>query len=302
MARALVAEPSLPIASALALFLRRAGHEPVVARNAEEAVAALHGGAPVDLVLASTVGFPGEALCARVKAQSPATPVLLCFAAGEPSAFARAQAVAAEGYFLLPPRAHEVQPLVGLCAQLGALRARVAALEAGKGGEPTGHKGTDAEFFKKYMTHEVKRSRRYQMPVALVLAGLDALPGGRSSQEKMALKAEAVSALALLLRDIDIVVATPQDRFLVFLPNTGREGAVKVATRVQQRLGRLSSLPGLKASVGVAAWEPRGPKDRDVTFGKLLAQATALVRKVQARGGGKVGVGAPSVRAPASGR
>jgi DNA-binding response OmpR family regulator len=290
MIHALIAEPSPPIAAALTLFLKRSGHTSVVVKNADEAVKALHGKTPIDLVLASTVDFPGEALCTRIKTGGNPAPVLLCFGPGEESSGPRAQAVSADGYFLLPPRGHQVQALVGLCVQLIEARAKVAQLEA-KGGS-VGHKASDADFFKKYMVHEVKRSRRYQMPVSLVLAGLEGLPAGRSSAERTLLKSEVITALLFFLRDIDIVVATNGDRFLIFLPNTGRDGGVKVATKVQKRLTQLPNTPGLKSSVGVAYFEPQGPQDRDVTFGKLLAQATSLLRTVQARGGGKVGVGA----------
>lgn len=290
MIRALIAEPSPPIAAALSLFLKRAGHSALVVKNADEAVAALHGREPIDLVLASTVDFPGEALCTRIKTAGNPMPVLLCFGAGEESSGPRAQAVAADGYFLLPPRGHQVQALVGLCVQLIEARAKLAAVES-RGGS-VGQKASDADFFKKYMVHEVKRSRRYRMPVSVLLAGLEGLPSGRTSADKTRLKSEVITALSLLLRDIDIVVATSGDRFLVFLPNTGRDGAVKVGTKVQRRLTQLPDTAGLKASVGIACFEPQLAGDRDVTFGKLLAQATTLLRTVQARGGGKVGVGA----------
>ena len=56
MARALVAEPSTPLANALALFLKRAGHSVQIVASAEDAVAEVHGKDPVDLVLASTIG------------------------------------------------------------------------------------------------------------------------------------------------------------------------------------------------------------------------------------------------------
>jgi PleD family two-component response regulator len=298
MIHALIAEPSPPIAAALSLFLKRAGHTAQVVKNVDEAVAALHGQSPVDLVLASTVDFPGEALCTRIKTAGNPIPVLLCFGAAEESSGPRAQAVAADGYFLLPPRGHQVQALVGLCVQLIEARLKLAQLESKNGS--AGQKGSDADFFKKYMVHEVKRSRRYRMPVSLVLAGLDALPSGRSSTERTRLKSEVITALSLLLRDIDIAVATSGDRFLIFLPNTGREGAVKVGTKVQKRLTQLPTTPGLKASVGVAYYEPQGSAEREITFGKLLAQATTLLRTVQARGGGKVGVGARKVPAKTS--
>lgn len=284
MARALVAEPSPPLANALARFLTGAGHEVGIAATPEEALAQLGGKEPPELVLAATVGFPGEALCTRLKSTHPRTLVLLSFGPAEESAGQRAQAVGADAYFLLPPRGHQVQALVGLAAQLLEARKSLAA-QAGK------QKG-DSEFFKKYMVHEVKRAVRYQMPVSLVLAGVDGLSAGRPLHEKSLLRAEVVGALAQLLRDIDIVVATGGDRYLVFLPNTGRDGALRVAARVQVRLSKLVAAPGAKSSVGVSAYEPQAGAARRVTFGKMLAQATALLRAVQARGGGKIGVGA----------
>lgn len=288
MARALVAEASSPLASALARFVTAAGHAVTFATTPEEAVGQLSGQEPPELVLAATVGFPGEALCTRIKSSQPRTLVLLSFGPDDESAGQRAQAAGADAYFLLPPRAHQVQALVGLAAQL--LEARKAfAAQAGK-------QRADSEFFKKYMVHEVKRSVRYQMPVSLLLAGVDGLSASRPPQEKSLLRAEVVGALAQLLRDIDIVVATGGDRYLVFLPNTGRDGALKVAARVQTRLARLVAVPGAKSSVGVSTYEPQGAPRR-VTFGKMLAQATALLRAVQEKGGGKIGVGARRARA-----
>jgi PleD family two-component response regulator len=286
MARALVAEPSQPLANALALFLKRAGHSTTVAADAEAAVAQIHGDRPPELVIASTIGFPGEALCTRLKNTPARLPVLLAFGPTEENPQPRAQAAGADGYFLYPPRAHVVQPLAALALRVS---------QDGTGSPMP--RGADAEFFKKYMTHEVKRSRRYRMPVALVLAGIDQIPEEKSPAQRAAMKAEAVSALSLVLRDIDIVVATRGDRFLIFLPSTGRDGAVKVASKVKQRLTRLSSAPGLKASVGVSFFEPRPGADKEVTFGKLLTLATAMLKTVQDQGGGKIGVAVRKAKA-----
>ena len=84
MARALVAEPSLPITAALRKFLESARHEVVVAHSVAEAAEAIGADKAPDVVFASVSGtFDGEALCDRLKAARPLCPVVLIYAPEE---------------------------------------------------------------------------------------------------------------------------------------------------------------------------------------------------------------------------
>lgn len=302
MARTLVAEAPGPVASALIRFLQSAGHEVLHAPTAEAAVASLGArGREPELVVAATVGFPGEALCARVKATAPACPVLLLYPESEPRPEERAQVAGADACVLLPPRRAWLLGLVRTCLQLGAARARADALELElkAARARSGQGAADTDFFKRFMVLEVKRSRRYQLPVAVLVAGLDGLDARADAQApgvRAALRAEAMAALSALLRDVDVALPMAQDRYLVFLPHTPRDGALVVAGRVQAALSGLRALPNLAASVGVASYEPKLQPRAEVSFAALLQEAQATLALACAQGGARVSASTPPPR------
>jgi len=349
LARALVAEPSLPISAALRKFLESARHEVVAAHSVAEAVEALAGDQALDVVFASASGsFDGEALCTRVKTLRPLCPVVLVYAPEEDRPEDRAAHVGADAFLLGPlkraavvstcqlvlrnaglkselmkavelPKAREAKLLEATARLNGHLsemkgredpmRQRIRALEeeavslsaqVGKLKDQLNQAGpavptpaAEVSFLKRFLPLEVKRSRRYQYPIAVVLVGLDRLEerlAGTEAPEfqRAAIRAESIAGIHKIIRDIDLTVPFADDKYLVLLPHTPRDGAMIVASRLQAELSKMASFDGGSASAGVASYEPKYWTKEHVSFGGLMREATAALLKAQGSGGGQV--------------
>ncbi len=331
MARVLIAEPSLPICAALRKFLESARHEVVTAHSVAEAVELLTGAREADVVFASASGsFDGEALCSRVKALRPLCPVVLVYAPEEDQPEERAASVGADAFLLGPlkrgavvamaqlvlrnaglkaelvkavehPKAREsllLEATARLNAQVAEQKKRITGLEAEaakfqKGG--AGGAAAEIGFLKRFLPLEVKRSRRYQYPIAVVWVGLDGLEerlagSGSADAQRSAIRSEVLAVIAKVIRDIDITVPFADDKYLVLLPHTPRDGAMIVASRLQSQLSKLAAFEGGTASAGVAAYEPKFWTKEHVSFGGLMREATAALMKAQGNGGGYVEV------------
>ncbi|AEI68787.1 response regulator/GGDEF domain-containing protein [Corallococcus macrosporus] len=152
----------------------------------------------------------------------------------------------------------------------------------------------DFEFLKRLMLMEVKRSRRYRYPIAVLLVDIDKFAEKAASLAPNARKLALAEALGLLVsgvRDIDVAVPFADSRFVVFLPHTPRSGALIVGQRLRELIKSLTAFEGASASVGVAVSEPppgRGPVAgalAQVSFGSLLKEAGEALRRAQAAGG-----------------
>jgi len=159
--------------------------------------------------------------------------------------------------------------------------------------EANGLRGNDPDFFKRFLALEVKRSRRYQYPVAVVFAGLDNLAerlpqSSAPDQLRAQARFEAMRALNQLVRDIDLVVAYSDDRYVLLLPHTNRDGAITVGQRAQLQLGTLPSLPGGTASSGVACFDPKSAPKGFVSFGRLMREARLALTEAQQLGGNQM--------------
>ncbi|WP_434348064.1 diguanylate cyclase [Myxococcus virescens] len=152
----------------------------------------------------------------------------------------------------------------------------------------------DFEFLKRLMLMEVKRSRRYRYPIAVLLVDIDKFAEKAASLAPAARKLALAEALGLLVsgvRDIDVAVPFADSRFVVFLPHTPRSGALVVGQRLRELIKSLTAYEGASASVGVAVSEPppgRGPVAgalSQVSFGSLLKEAGEALRRAQAAGG-----------------
>lgn len=290
--RVLVADPSNPGASALRKFLGGVAEVQTTA-FLDEAVQVTRAASP-DVIFAAASGvFDGEALCARVKKLSPVTRVVLVYPAADyERAPSRAEHCGADGFLVAPLKQHvvlgqllAVMQQKELLTKLLAREAEVAKLR--KAGAParavTGANTTDSAFLRKYMLLEVKRSRRYRYPVALLLVALDG--GAPTGPEATLVRAEVLRALSELTRDIDLMMPFAGDRYLVFLSHTHRAGCTTVARRVVAKLKKLEHRPGGTASVGAASYEPEASGKGQVSFGGLVREATMALKEAQAAGG-----------------
>jgi diguanylate cyclase (GGDEF)-like protein len=312
--RILVAEPSAPLANALRKFLDGWGEVQVVS-SVEAVVQVVRGWSPDVLIAAVSTRFDGEALTPHVRNHAPEIAVILSYPVNEVErAPERARTAGADAFLVGPPKKHHVLAIVqavsrlnvlaaqlrGLSTKFEALKASVARQPARAKASPLGVNAPDEAFFKKYMLLEVKRSKRYQYPVALMLVSLDKLSEhlGESAPEfqRAAIRSEAIEALSVLLRDIDVAMPFGEDKYLIFLPHTALKGTTIVAGRVVERLSKLDSFPNGTVSVGVSSFDP-GAKSKDlVSFGGLVREAGEALKKAQEAGGNRFV--APELPAP----
>lgn len=304
--RILIAEPNAPIAAALKKFLEGWAEVQAVS-YADEAVQTVRGHAPDVLIAAVHEKFDGELLASVVRKLSGVTAIVLAYPANDfETAPDRAKAAGADGFIVGPFKKHQVLGLVQAVSRLHVLAVQLQALEARfeelkrtvkpppkKAKPTTGLNAQDQAFFKKYILLEVKRGRRYQYPVALLVVGFDrldeALGDSAPDFHRDAVRQESLEVLSALLRDIDVAMPFAGDKFLLFLPHTPLRGASVVAGRVVEKLSRLEALPGGTASVGVACFEPKPyvKEQPAVSFGSLVREATAALKRAQAAGGAR---------------
>ncbi|MBX7097324.1 MAG: hypothetical protein K1X89_06415 [Myxococcaceae bacterium] len=166
-----------------------------------------------------------------------------------------------------------------------------AKVQAARPPEATG----DAEYLKRFMLQEVKRSRRYNHPVSVLVVGLDAGRGaGQAPEFRAQLKVATQATLVKTLRDVDLSMPMGEDRFLVLLPHTPREGAMVVAARLQEALAGVTQAP---VSVGVSGFDPRSAAERnEVSFGGLMKDAGDALTRALAAGGGIEGSEQPKTK------
>ncbi|MDY7230444.1 response regulator [Hyalangium rubrum] len=304
MRAALIAEPSVPVSTALRRFLESAGYEVIVVATAGEALREVRGSPPTVLLASFSGPLDGEALCREVKQEAPGVPVLLLYMPEEEHPEARAAAVGADACLVGPLKRTTVVTCVGLLVQLSEARAaakdaEAAASEDSAASEAEVRKGRldapgspDFEFLKRLLLMEVKRSRRYRYPIALVLLELDHLTertASLSTTQRTAMLAEMLGLLSGGVRDIDVIVPTADGRFVAFLPHTPRTGALVVAERLRMRVKTLAPLPNISVSIGLSVFEPSPVRGQtQVSFGNLMKDASEALRKAQAAGGDRI--------------
>ena len=297
--RALVAEPSVPISNALKRFLEQAGYEVAVVHFIDEAVLQARKVDPAVVFTSVSGTFDGEALCGKLKKLKPHCPVVLTYPPEEELMIERATRAAADAWLMAPLKKAQVVSVAHAMVRQHGLSLRVEHLEAELQkarvavAAQSGTNTHDLGFFKKFLGMEIKRSRRYQYPLAFLMAGLDGLElrllkVKQPDAVKAAIRAEAVGVASQLLRDIDLCVPFTDDRLLVFLPHTPREGAATVASRLVARLGKLTTWDGGTASVGVATYDPKAAPKAAVGFGSLMREASLNLRLAQEAGGNRV--------------
>lgn len=308
MRSALIAEPAIPVATALRKFLESAGYAVIVVATAAEALREVRTSPPEVLLASLSPSLDGEELCREVKQEAPDLPVLLLYMPEEENPEDRATAAGADACLVGPLKRTTVITCVGLILQLYEARAAARAAPPAAPPAPTsseedeqaarklgleGPGSADFDFLKRLLLMEVKRSRRYRYPIALLLLELDQL-NERTAQlggaQRTTLLAETLGLIAGGVRDIDVIVPTTEGKFVAFLPHTPKVGALVVAERLRQRVKSLSRLPNMSVSMGLSVFEPSPVRGQtQVSFGNLMKDASEALRKAQADGGDRVG-------------
>jgi diguanylate cyclase (GGDEF)-like protein len=303
MRTVLIAEHAIPVATALRKFLESAGYEVIVVGSVAEALRELRAAPPTVLVASLSDSLDGEELCREAKQEVPGLPVLLLYMPEEENPEGRAAEVGADACLVGPLKRTTVVTCVGLLVQLfdarAAGRSNAAHVAEAEEEEAEARKARlegpgspDFEFLKRLLLMEVKRSRRYRYPIALLLLELDHLSERTSHlgpTQRTTMIAEMLGLLSGGVRDIDVIVPTTEGKFVAFLPHTPKDGALVVAERLRQRVKTLAPLPNMSVSMGLSVFEPSPVRGQtQVSFGNLMKDASEALRKAQASGGDRV--------------
>jgi len=263
--------------------------------------AALSSSAPPDVLL---VGAPeGRALIQECLGYED-RPVLIAAMAGPAeSAYERCDELGADLFTLRPHNKDGLAAVLRAAVQLQLVRQRERALRGteerlrerlqqyGAADRATGFQHID--FFKSFLSMEIKRARRYGYSLAACLVGLDPWPdelGEPSAQVLQQVRARVAGAIASAIRDIDMPVDLDDDRFLAFLPYTDVDGAERVGRRIAAAVRSVGALGDPErsfrpsVSVGVAALKSGDP----VSLAKIMRDASMALRAAQLKGGRRI--------------
>ena len=119
----------------------------------------------------------------------------------------------------------------------------------------------NSRYMNQVLRRETKRASRSGRPMSLLFIDMDGFKQVNDQHGHLCGSKALVEAAALIrscARETDVVARFGGDEFSLILPDTGRDGAVSVATRIRERIGDHTFLKTdglavrLTASVGVA--------------------------------------------------
>jgi diguanylate cyclase (GGDEF)-like protein len=286
--RILVVVESKPVVQALRRDLEPAGFAMDVAAPAD---AALRLDPARHLAAVVRAGPGADAVGASLKAADPHLSVLALFF-DEEEAQAFPGALGADGVLVGPLTAPQVAGTTALAARLTAAQRRLHTAERARPLTPSGEH--DLGFLKRLLFTEVKRSKRYGIPLSLALVSVDgweALASQLGPRARATLLAELTGLVSGAVRDIDIAVPFSEERLVVLMPHTPSAGGLQVARRVCSRVRERATAIPVTVSVGVASHEGQGT----VSFGSLVKRAAEAMAGARAAGGDRA-VGAEPPR------
>ncbi len=273
-----MAVDSKPVVSALRRDLEPAGF-PMDAVAPGEAAARLDPARHVAAVVRAAAG--AGAVVAALKAVDPHLTVLALFF-DEEEAEGFPGALGADGVLVGPLTAPQVAGTCALAARLTAAARRLHAAERTRPLTPSGEH--DLGFLKRLLFVEVKRSKRYGIPLSLALVAVDGwepLAAQLAPRARAAQLAELTGLVSGAVRDIDVAVPFSEERLVVLMPHTSSPGGIQVARRICARVRERAASVPLTVSVGVASHEGQGT----VSFGSLVKRAAEALAGARAAGG-----------------
>jgi len=200
----------------------------------------------------------------------------------------------ADGVLVGPLTAPQVAGTCALAARLTAAQRRLHTAERSR--PLSASSEHDLAFLKRLLFVEVKRSKRYGIPLSLALVSVDGWPALAAQigpRARAALLAELTGVVSGAVRDIDIAVPFSEERLVVLMPHTASVGGLQVARRICTRVRERATAIPLNVSVGVASHEGQGT----VSFGSLVKRASEALSAARAAGGDRaVGAEPPKRR------
>jgi diguanylate cyclase (GGDEF)-like protein len=146
----------------------------------------------------------------------------------------------------------------------------------------------NSRYLNQVLRRETKRASRSGRPLSLLFLDLDGFKQVNDNHGHLAGSKALVEAAAIIrscARETDVVARFGGDEFALILPDTGREGALSVASRIRERLRTTHFLAGdglalhLTASIGLATLP-----DAAASAEELLRAADMAMYKVKAAG------------------
>jgi diguanylate cyclase (GGDEF)-like protein len=140
------------------------------------------------------------------------------------------------------------------------------------------------------LVHELKRSKRYNRPTALIMVGIDGFDRIEPEYGNLAADKVVFTVIQFLMQvtrsDIDLVGRLADDRYIVVLPETPGKGAAILAERTRQLFNssvdlnyNWHKLP-VTLSFGITYYPGHGADARE-----LIARSDLACEFVQSRGG-----------------
>lgn len=269
-----------------------AGFEAVVVTNVKEAKSALDETIFAGLFISTSEDGPSIGRYIR-EVLVTSTLMVAVVDADERKPQGKAHEMGADTYMRRPLTGSGIELFADLSRQLVELRhaGEPASDSAPKSKNP--HSGFHSfEEVKDLLVIEVRRAKRYGYPISILLVRLDPIPA-LEQIDRPGLPREITAGLAVAisrsLRIIDLPVHYADDSILVFLPHTDLAGAEEVGRRIKRRIKRITYRDEeitcqLTASVGIAGISAGD----NLSFGKLIKNATAALKAAQLKGGDRV--------------
>lgn len=253
-------------------------------------------------------GGDGYALVQHIKEVfDPTIPCVLLFSREDRTAVAACQKVGAENYLVRPLKRRELLTCVRSMSLIRQLKGEMASITGRTHQPPTIGREESAvrdhrtgfytfAYFKEALYVEVKRARRYDYPLAVILMSYDQ-PRMKeiqdAAQDPDAALDELYGGLALAvrrsLRDTDLPVSYSRQNILILMPHTSLEGAVAVGKRIRAVIkrsridaGGITFTPTL--SLGLSASRP----SERMSFAGLIKASSAALRFAVERGGNRI--------------
>jgi diguanylate cyclase (GGDEF)-like protein len=300
-AHVLVVDDSPLVRKIVMADLRRAGIVASEAADGRQALALLRR-QPFDVVVSDLAmpGLGGIDLIERLRREGAGTEIVLLTGTGQPGdeTAERAIRLGAHAYIVKGPSSGRAVVLsVRSAVEKKRLREENARLAGCLRSQPLRDALTglpDGRAFEAALTQEMERARRFEQPLALLLAGLD-IPEARASLGAAASDA-AFAQFAVVatrsLRDADALFRADEHTLAGLMPHTPAEGAQLAGRRLVNAVAA-SSLDGgaatlrLTCSVGVAS------ASAPSTAAALRAAARSALRRASESGGNQVVLASP---------
>ncbi len=288
----LIADPNRRFLEKSEEILRESGYGMIAAADGLAAQACLDRDPPTGvLAYVGLKGLDGPSLCRYVKERFRGEIPVILMCPEDPEFTALADEAGADNVLVRPVKRTELIFCIRSMIRLSDLLAErsEASIHEPEAGD---QRSTQFEFFKAFLTVEIKRARRYGFPLSLMLISLDRAGEIEAEHGREALvqvQTGLARAIQRYVRDIDIPMTLRDDSVLVLMPHTDRDGAYAVAERVRERIRRSVYHEGdlfLQPTISVGQTTYIRTQDRN--FSQVIRRASQAMRQAISRGGDQV--------------